>query len=242
MRIKLVSIALIIAMATMVAIAIESGPSNTVGFIGWDCSAAQWTPFSFPFTYYNTGHILTYDVNDIMHGDFTAGDEIYDQNTMTYITYDGSDWSGAWDEIVPGHAYWAKINGSADVTAITAGEVDVTAQDLGTMEVGWNIIGLREPGVVSLDESGLIQSGFTGGVNPAESDRIYDQNTLSYAWYNTATSNWVGLEDGLQPTHALWIWVHPDHSSFQWIYGPMGNADAATASNPVKSKTIKSGN
>ena len=230
MRIYFLAVVLLMAFIAIPAVAVESGPSNTVGFITWQCPVSNWTPFAFPFTYYNQGHVLTHNVNDIINGDFTLGDEIYDQNTMTFITYSGTSWSGGWNEIVPGHAYWAKINGG-DVSAVTAGEVDLTEINLGTMQVGWNPVGLRDPGVVILDESGLIESGFTGGENPTESDRIYDQNTLSYAWYNTSTSSWVGLEDGLLPTHALWLWIHPDHTGFDWNYTPSTGQDNVSGIN-----------
>lgn len=229
MRIRMTLAALICTAVALPAMAVESGPSNTVGFISWSCPAGEWTPFAFPFTYYNEGHVLTHDVNDILLGNFTPGDPttadiIYDQNTMTSIYFTVDGWTGEWTEIVPGHAYWAKIN-NTEVMAVTAGEVDLTEVNLGTMEIGWNPVGLREPGAVVLENSGLIESGFTGGANPAESDRVYDQNALSYAWYNTETSSWVGLSDGLQPTHALWIWVHPNHAGFQWIYMPAGGSD-----------------
>ena len=239
MRIYSLAAVLILALAVLPAAAVESGPSNTVGFITWQCEASNWTPFAFPFTYYNEGHIATFAVNDILKGDFTAGDEIYDQNTGGSVTYSGTEWSGAWTDIVPGHAYWAKINND-DVSAVTAGEVDLTEISLGNMVVGWNPVGLRDPGIVSLDQAGLIASGFTGGENPAESDRIYVQNSLSYAWYNTGTSSWVGLEDGLQPTNALWIWIHPNHSGFEWNYTPSTGQDSDNNSaDAVNSSAVK---
>jgi hypothetical protein len=243
MRFNIILLAVFALLAVSLVFAEESGPSNTVGFISWNCPVGEWTPFAFPFTYYTTGHNLTLNVNEIVYGNFTPGDpltadRIYDQNTALSIYYTLTGWTGDFTQIVPGHAYWAKINNS-DVLAITAGEVDLTSINLGMMSPGWNAVGLREPGVILLTDADLISSGFTGAANPVLSDRVYDQNLLSFGWYNTATSSWVGLEEGLEPGHGVWIWVHPDHSGFEWIYTPSGTALVPNSASLPGSAVVK---
>lgn len=238
---RLFLVPLFFVLIALPAFSAESGPSNTVGFITFDAPSGQFTPFAFPFSYYNEGHVATTAIADILMGNFNGGnpatgDRIWDQNTLSYIyrTSTGT-WSTAWINIVPGHAYWSNIKGVNDVLAITAGEVDMSPLDLGTMSSGnFNPVGLREAGVVMPADMNLVP-GFTGG-NPATSDRLWDQNTLSYAYYNSTSSAWVGLATGIEPGHALWVQVKSNHPSFNWIYTPTGNSPVVDVLTPVPSK------
>lgn len=225
---RLLLVPLLFALLALPALSAESGPSNTVGFISFNAESGAWVPFSFPFTYYNEGHTPAVTLNEIMIGDFfggnpATGDRIYDQNTLTFVYYTlGGTWSTTWDTIIPGHAYWTNIRGAENVMALTAGEVDMSPLELGTMQVGiFTPVGLREPGVVEPGDLGLIEAGFTGG-NPATSDRLWDQNQLSFAYYNSLTSAWIGLQGdyAIQPGSALWILVN--NTSFEWTYTPLG--------------------
>jgi len=218
---------LIFALASLAA---ESEPSNTVGFISFDCAAANWTPFAFPFTYYDANHTVTYSLNSIMVGDFTGGsiatgDWIYDQNQgiFAYKTTSGA-WGGSLSTIVPGHAYWAKIQGvNPLVSATTAGEVDMTAVNLGTMASdSWTPVGIRDPGNVAMANSCLISSGFTGGPSIIASDWIYDQNQGIFAWYSSTLNAWQGSLAQLIPGHAYWVKVLSGHNQFTWNYTPSG--------------------
>ncbi len=226
---RLLLVSLFFVIATLPLMAAESGPSNTVGFISFTCNDGVYVPFAFPFTYYNAGHVATLNINDIMNGGFTGGnpatgDRIWNQNTLSYCYRNtAGSWVGSWTTIVPGDAYWVRVYPNhVDVTAVTAGEVDTTPLDLGTMASGvYNPVGLREAGTVSVANLGLIAAGFTGG-NPATSDRVWDQNTLSYAYFNSTSQAWVGLASGITAGHAIWVQVKSNHASFNWTYTPTG--------------------
>jgi hypothetical protein len=166
-----------------------------------------------------------------MGGNFLWGtpdiaDFVWDQNTGTYAYRNpNGNWSGTLTDVTYGHAYWVFIqNQHPSVLAVTAGEVDMSTLNLGTMALGFNPVGLREPGEIDLSDMNLLPSGFTGG-NPGTSDRVWDQNTLSYSYYNSATQAWMGeLTEGIEPGHALWIEVR--NTSFNWTYTPAGGLQA----------------
>lgn len=234
----LLALLLILSLTSWAA---ESEPSNTVGFLSFNCAQANWTPFAFPFTYYDATHTVTYSLNSIIVGNFTGGlvfnaDWIYDQNSGSYAykTTTGS-WSGSLVNITPGHAYWARIQGANPaVMAISAGEVDMTAVNLGTMAANaWTPVGVRDPGTVSLANSSLISSGFTGGAAVFLSDWIYDQNDGTYAWYSTTLNAWQGSLTQLVPGHAYWVKVASGHNAFTWNYTPSGQMIADFVYQPV---------
>lgn len=227
---KFLILALIIAFSSTVILAAESEPSNTVGFISFEASAGNYVPFAAPFTYYTEGHVQTTALASIIGGNWfsgnpATGDRIWCQNNFYYATLINNNWTGSLTQVTPGYAYWAFVRtGNPLVTAVTAGEVDMTPLNVGTMAVGfYTPVGLREPGTVMLPDANLLNSGFTGGT-PANADRIWDQNTFYYAFYNTITSSWSGslVATGLIGGHALWIYVNPTHTSFEWTYIPQG--------------------
>lgn len=225
--------------------AAESEPSNTVGFISFDCPGNSWIPFSFPFTYYDANHTVTYSISNIMVGNFWQGvgnsaDQIWDQNNGLFAFKNASGaWIGQLTTITPGHAYWARIQaGHPQVTAITAGEVDMTTINLGTMANDptvdkWTPVGVREPGVVTMANSCLLSSGFTGGFPSTNSDQLWDQNTGNYAWYNTNTNAWVPSTFTITPGHAYWVKVKVGHNSFPWNYTPSGQPGVNYVFEPI---------
>jgi hypothetical protein len=246
---KILFFIIVCAIFAIPAVGAESGPSNTVGFFTWNCPPGTWVPFSFPFTYYIENHVLTYNINDIIVGDFTpgdylTGDRIIDQNTgaIDYLDITSNQWVGGFSQIVPGHAYWAYVqHNHPAVSAVTAGEVDMTEVNLGTMNSGqFTPVGVRDPGVVLLANACLLSSGFTGE-DYFTSDRIIDQNTGAFAIYSLASSNWVGAMTSLQPNHAYWIYVPANHNPFEWVYtaagipnpGPNPGALKPGSSNPT---------
>jgi len=225
---RLFLVPLLFVLISLPAFSAESGPSNTVGFLTFDCPASNWTPFAFPFTYYNEGHVATPLLNDIIMGNFTGGlifqaDWIYDQNDGVYAYKTvGGTWTGALDTVFVGHAFWAKTGDNDPVIAITAGEVDMSTISLGTMAAeAWTPVGIRDPGVIPLENSGLFESGFTGNALIFFSDWIYNQNDGEYAWYHP-TNGWQGAFDSLIPGDAYWVKTYTGHAAFEWMYTPMG--------------------
>jgi hypothetical protein len=205
-------------------LALESAPSDVVGFLNVNAPVG-YNIFSNPFTYYDGTHTATLDLDDIVGTQLTAGtpanaDRIIDANTGAYaflMTGTPPTWTGTLTDFNLANAYYAKIFATPN-NFYLAGSVEQDVMVYGTMNVGYNVVGLKEAGSVSLDDLDLISSGFTGG-SPATSDRIIDANTgqfafyLSGAWSGTLTSTTIG--------HSYYILVK--NTAFAWTYDPVNN-------------------
>ena len=172
----------------------ESDPSETVGFYHFDCPVG-YTFFSHPFTYYDSTHTPTLDANDIIGDKLSSGtpataDRIIDAKTGEWIFY-----LPPWIPPITfdmNHAYCVKIY-SIPNDLYLCGSVEQDVIDYGTMNLGYNVIGLKEAGAVPLDDLDLLSSGFTGGVNPVFSDQIQEVGGGGVAWYNSNTSSWINV-------------------------------------------------
>ena len=239
---KLLFVPLVIVLFALPLFAAESGPSNTVGFISFEANPGAFVPFSLPFTYYNEGHVVTAVIDDVVIGAFTGGlpsiaDVMWDQNLgSSVVRLPNNTWGGSWSSVTAGHAYWVNRNANATIaiTVTTAGEVDMSPLDLGTMQIGYNPVGLREPGDLTIQELGasLLDANFTGG-SPSASDQVWNQNTGTSAFYNTLipTHQWMGSLTTIEPGGALWIEVR--NTPFDWTYTPSG-ATVVDSYNPIQ--------
>ena len=217
---RLISIIAILALATT-AFALESLPSETVGFVKVVADVG-FTPFALPFTFYNAPHTQTMELDDIIGDQLTPGlafnaDKLWDMNynITAYLNQVGNVWTGplADSAFTLGHAYY--IQNKHDSTDVyLAGEVDQSSVDYGLMAMGFTPVGVREAGTPHLDDVDLLSSGFTGGM-AFDSDKIWDMSNNTTAWYNGVS--WVGFTN-LQPGHFYYIQVK--NAPFTWIYDP----------------------
>jgi len=155
-KVMFVLVCLLIASACF---ALESGPSNKVGYVKIYCAASQdpgnpqaFTPFGLPFVFWDvpTGNVPTYGVEsrnpqDIVGtqltcGDDITGDQIWRQDNGDYCwrTCPGP-WDGGLylnDGMEPARAYYY-VNQSItqDVELVLAGEADITAVGIPAADV-----------------------------------------------------------------------------------------------------------
>lgn len=126
--------------------------------------------------------------------------------------------------IRPDRAYWINIliiNEPKDMCF--TGRVSSTPRKM-QMNSGQNQRTISYPVEVPLDESGLIESGFTGSFNKYFSDTIErDHGTEDYEiiWYDTLTSTWrnwdgVPVEENFKPFEVFSIYVLTLNSPFIW--------------------------
>jgi len=220
---KLIAIIAILALATT-AFATESNPSETVGFVKVVADVG-FTPFALPFTFYDATHTQTMELDDIIGDQLTPGlafnaDKLWDQNDFitAYLNQTTGLWTGTLADsgFTLGHAYY--IENKHDSTEVyLAGEVDQSSVDYGLFAMGFTPVGVREAGTPLLDDCDLLSSGFTGGL-AFNSDKIWDMNDFTTAWYNTTTNSWVGFQN-LQPGHFYYMEVK--NTPFTWIYDPL---------------------
>lgn len=148
---KKVMFVLVMLLIVSTCFALESGPSNKVGYVKVTAAGGAtpaYTPFGLPFMFWDvpTGNVPTYGVesrkpSDIVGiqancGTGTTADRIVNQNTG-FIAWRNSvascNWTGNLETtggnpglMVPGHAYWYLNRSGAPRNLVLAGEADTT--------------------------------------------------------------------------------------------------------------------
>ena len=122
--------------------------------------------------------------------------------------------------------YWATIlafNPPKDVMLF--GRVSPTDREI-DIDVGRNLVGSCFPLDTALEDTGLVDSGFTGGFINFFSDTVEFWNnaagTYDRFWHDTTASEWKewlggGLRD-IRPGDAFWVTVLAFNSPFTWTY------------------------
>jgi hypothetical protein len=120
-------------------------------------------------------------------------------------------------------AYWIWTAGTKQVT--TVGMISGTARTI-AMQTGFNLVGNAYPIGVSLNASGLAESGATAGPVPPLASKVYafkaDQSGYVQAWLNSADNKWYDAETLQESTMELTpgqgYWIAEPSGSFTWNY------------------------
>jgi len=237
-------VAFVLALTVLVsfALALESGPSNTVGFnkVTFDGNTVNggYTPFGLAFTYWDVvAGVPSYGVesekpSDIVGSQTTAGPpflatEIICKNTGESGYLSPGGWTGPLEDnssMIEGYCFlaWVKNANSEDV--VFAGEVDTSTYAVGIpVPAGdsYTWVSFRDARQVNLANLNLVTSGFLGGVNPPTSDELLEKGTGLAAWYHN-TAGWQGTIVGNQVTPGLAYMIHAiaGHGGYTYNYGP----------------------
>ncbi|RJP77737.1 MAG: hypothetical protein C4524_07555 [Candidatus Zixiibacteriota bacterium] len=209
--------------------AVESGPSNTVGF--WKLEVHPgFTQVSFPLLPANK--TLNNVLGNQLTGAATAAqsDQIHRWNPATgqfqvaWYNTGTSSWEGGFSTLSEAESYWIYVPSGhpATQTLVTFGNVVESATyNMGTMIPGYNAVGSVWASPASLSQAGL--TAFQGGSYLFLSDLIlsYDAATggYSYAW-RTSGGAWQGTLSQFEPLKGYWIYVAPGHTGFTWSSYP----------------------
>lgn len=227
--------------------AVESGPSNTVGFWKLDVQHG-YTQFSFPLLPVNknvdfvlgnqlTGGLTPEDSDQILRWDPASG-----QFQMCWYNLESSRWQGEFNELTESESYWVYVQEDhPDLqTIVTFGNVvEMPSYNMGQIAPGYNAVGSVWAAPVAISQAGL--DGFEGGLYLFLSDLIMSYNaatgSYSYAWMDEG-STWQGNLTDFQPLHGYWIYVPPGHDGFDWSNYPQpvppGMDNVGTAKHPTK--------
>jgi len=243
---KKVIIVLVCLLLVSACFALESGPSNKVGYVKKTCGIG-YTPFGVPFTFWNvvTGVPVYGDttVNVYMIvgtqtncGSVATADKIIKQNNgATFGRYPspscppaGTLYSNpANGGMSPGAAYFYQNKSGAVRYLVLAGEADTTAASVPAVSITAPIApataantpySWKEPRDVVRSKLNLLADGFTGG-NPGItlSDRVLSQNASTFFYYaTTATPAWGGTLAGVTAGDAYFI--INKHVGHTWSY------------------------
>jgi hypothetical protein len=235
---KKVAFVLALMVCVSVALALESGPSNTVGFVKKSCTASTYTYFGLPFTFWNVvSGVPQYGTvsqkpssvigAQLTGGTGSTGDRAISMNTgyYAYRTTTAALWAGTLEDssgMKPGHAFriWNRHASAQDM--VLAGQVDTsTFGPIWIAPNGYTPLSFRDARVKAIPTLNLRTSGFTGGTG-ASSDRLIELGTGSYAYYNTGTSLWVYNPTSftsVSPGMAYRIW-NRHATGWNYNYGP----------------------
>jgi len=141
-------------------------------------------------------------------------------------------WIGTVTNIEPDKAYWVIILGSHPAVTLTMTGQVATEDRVIPISPGlsYNFVGTCFPVAVDLDDTGLLASGFTGGVGAPLSDKILRyEGGYQTVWYRTTTSAWIGSFTQLEPGKGYIINVIAGHSftDDEWVYPVPGSSKGA---------------
>ena len=233
-------VAFVLALMVFVsfALALESGPSNTVGFVKIACpksvsATTTKTAFGLPFTFwsvvsgvpqYGTASLKPSSVvgAQLTGGTSSTGDQVIRQGgSYAYRTTTAALWAGGLEStpgMAAGRFFWAWNRHTVDQTMVLAGQVDTsTFGPITITAMIKNPLSFRDARLVNRANLNLRTSGFTGGTS-STSDQLI-QHGGSYCYYNTGTSLWVGGLVTVTPGKAYWLW-NKHGTTWNYNYGP----------------------
>jgi len=231
-------------------LAVESDPSQTVGFIKYTVPQG-YTYFCLPFTFQKlTGTppalVETMAPDDVVGNELTGGtisgnsDRIVNIYTGTagYIKASDGKWynMAAFIDNVP---YFFQHRAATTLSVYLAGAVVREAQTVGTFNPGSKLCALREAGAVPvglLDLNPNLAGGFHGGAVAGQSDQLINPNNGNVAWYKTSSSAWQGALTATIPGLPLYVLVRSTHTPIVWNYDPNTRAAAAPTTLNVNNK------
>lgn len=198
-----------------ILMAVESAPSETVGYFKKSISANSWSAFSYPF--FQTDMSIVTLIGD-QAGDL---DGILDATTgVATQYYAGFGWFGDLADLAPGGAYWyvrAELN--PDLDYFLLGTVNPQPVTVNVVGGGWTAFALNE--CQNIDIATLPITGVV------DLDGILDAATGVATQYYDGFG-WFGDLGFIEPTHVYWY--VSGGVDFSWTYTPA----ARTAVSPFR--------
>jgi len=201
--------------------AVETEPSEVVGYFKKTIESNGWDAFALPFGYSN------YDINEILCSQFSDGDYIGDvSGTDVFFCIDDYDglghtgWVGTSTELLPGKAYMLyRATSNPTLEYYLLGKVSpntLVFEVAGTGNGGWSAFSLNEAREIDpniLNITGAIPGDFIGDISGG--DVFYYISDYD----GMGNPGWVGTTNTLVPTHAYW-YNSQSPTDFSWTYIP----------------------
>jgi len=202
---------LLLILAVGMLAAVESEPSEVVGYFKKTINAGVFQTFTLPFAY------SSFSVNDIIGDQFAEDDFIMDINFGISTTYySGYGWDGDLTDLEYGNAYYAKRaipNGQN--TYYLLGKVDPQAFTKTILGNGYcTAFGLNEATPIN-----IIGAESPFGILPSEDDFVLEIDTgISTTYYEGY--GWDGDLQVITPTYGYYYKSAIGSNSFVWTYTP----------------------
>lgn len=243
-KVMLVLVSLLIV--STFAFALESGPSNKVGYVKIQCNGgagAVYTNFGLPFKFWNvpTANTPQYGVesrkpssivgSQSACGSSSSADRIVRQDNGQFGFRNsgaGCTWAGSLEtnpaNMEPGRAYWYKNNtgSSTPRNLVLAGEADTTGVGIPSIAIPAPASGLTNTPYSWRDPRDVARNRLNllantfTGGTATTSDKVLAQVGGASFYYLTATSQFGGTLLSVSPGVAYWI--QNKHVGHPWTY------------------------
>lgn len=245
---KVMFVVVLLLVASTCFAQLQSGPSNTAGYVKITGPAGQYAAFGLPFKFWDVpaGGIPTYGAvstspSDILGdqlncGSAGAADQVIRQDLGSFARRNcPSTWVGTLETnatMTPGHAYWYWNRTASSRDIVLAGEVDNTG-NYATVNMGLAVYtpySWRDSRSVLNDDLNLLAAGFRGGGGAGSSDQVINQTGGAFFWRSTTDNTWhtstTNPMTTVDPGKAYWIYNRNQAGDVAWDY----NYDASGAS------------
>jgi len=250
---KFLFVVVALLLVSSMCFALESAPSNKVGYVKIDIptgsgTAPSYTSFGLPFVFWTvpTGtNVPTYGTESrkpssvigpqAACGTVGSADAIMRQDNGQFAWRNGTacTWSGTLETsgtalMMPGRAYWYRNKSGTARTLILAGEADTTATGIPQDTIRGNsycAYSWRDPRSLPVGQLNLRQAGYLCG-NVVTSDHVIPQAGGSTLWCNATGGNAWGGPTTVEPGKAYWI--QSKHAT-TWYYTYRANGQNITA-------------
>ena len=217
-------------------IAVESEPSDVVGFVKIEAQNNNYTAFALPFDLDGESIPDMFGgANPIINGGFpsSVADEIIEQGTgsSAWFKIGGPGpqnvWTGSLTVADEERAYQLKNLGAESIIFYLCGKVstDNVSFTFDFPANAYTSLGFREASAVSVEDLGLLEAGFTGGFPAGLADELIEQGTGNTAWYKVGGPGpqniWTGGLTELTPGKAYTIKIvngNPGISGYTYVH------------------------
>jgi hypothetical protein len=208
---KKILLPLLLILAVGMLAAVESEPSEIVGYFKKTINEGFYQSLCLPFAY------TSLNVNDVIGDQFNEGDRFLDINSGYSTTfYDGYGWDGPLAEFSYGSAYYVnRVSPNGQKTYYILGKVDPQGFTKTINGNGYfTAFGLNEASPIT-----IIAENSPFGTLPSDGDRIIEIDTgLSTTYYDGY--GWDGGLQEISPTMGYYYNSVVGSSSFVWTYSP----------------------
>ncbi|MFH1010348.1 MAG: hypothetical protein V1784_03835 [bacterium] len=230
---KKVAFVLALTICVSFALALESGPSNTVGFVKITCPQMAKKAFGLPFTFWDVvSGVPQYGVTSarpsdvigaqLTGGTLSTGDQCIRQaGSYAYRTTTAALWAGGLETtpgMTAGGFFWLWNRHAVSQDMVLAGQVDTST--FGPIWIAANVktgLSFRDARVVNRANLNLRTSGFVGGTLTT-SDQVIEHGG-SYCYFRTSDNTWQGGLVSVTPGRAYWLW-NKHAAGWNYNYGP----------------------
>jgi len=213
---KKILLPLLLILAVGMLAAVESEPSEIVGYFKKTINEGSYQSLCLPFAY------PSLSVNDVIGDQFNEGDILMDINTaITTTFYEDFGWDGELTDFAYGSAYYVyRVIPNGQKTYFILGKVDPQSFTKTIYGNGsFTAFGLNEASSIT-----IVAENHPFGTLPSDGDIIFEIDTARTTTYYDGYG-WDGDLQEILPLNGYFYNTVAGSSSFIWNYTPTRNSE-----------------